>query len=222
MTDTHRARALAIIPVRGGSKPMPVLGGRPLIAYTIEAALRARTVERVVVTTDSDEICALAKELGAEAPFLRPAALAEPAAPIDAVMRHCLAWLEEREGYRPEIVVRLEISHPFRDADLIDRVVRTLFEQHLDTVFTAYEERHRFWRVTESGELELLADEHQTRSVRRPLYREVAGMASATRGDIIRAGRGLGRRVGVAPLTSLHALVDTEDPVGLDLARLLL
>jgi CMP-N-acetylneuraminic acid synthetase len=221
MTERARARALAIIPVRGRTA-MPLLGGRPLIAYTIEAARRARTIERVVVSTDSEEIRRLAQEYGAEAPFLRPAELATGTATLEDVLRHCVRWLEEHEGYRPAIVVRLEISHPFRDDDLIDRVVETLVEQDLDTVFTAYEERHRFWRMTPSGELELLVEEHATRSGRRPLYREMGGLACASRGDVIRAGRGLGRRVGVAALTSLHALVDTEDEAGLELARRLL
>jgi CMP-N-acetylneuraminic acid synthetase len=217
---------LAIIPVRerdlvktGG---MPLLGGKALIAYTIETAKRSQTIHRIVVSTDSEAVRRVALELGAEAPFLRPAELATAGTPIERVLQHCLAWLEGSEDYHPEIVVRLEISHPFRDEGLVDRVIQTLIDQGLDTVFTAYEERHNFWKVNQEGELEPLVDERETRAGRPPVYKEVSGLVCASRADVVRSGQRLGKRVGVVPLASLHALVDTQDAVGLDLARRLL
>ena len=117
------------------------------------------------------------------------------------------------------IVVRLEISHPFREEGLIDQVVETLIEQGLDSVFTAYEDHHNFWKVNQFGELEPISDERHTRSGRPPLYKEMSGLASATRAEVARAGERLGKRVGVVALTSLYALVDTQDEIGLELAR---
>lgn len=223
MTEIPAADVLALIPVRGRdlvkSQGMPLLGDRPLMAYTVDAARNARTVGRVVVSTDSEDVSRLAISLGAEAPFLRPAALSAPGTPLEAALRHALVTLESEAGYRARIVVRLEISHPFREAGLIDRVVRTLVEQDLDTVFTAYEDHHNFWKVTPAGELEPLTDGAQTRAQRPPIYKEVSGLVCAMRAEVVRAGQRLGDRVGVVALSSLQALVDTQDEAGLELAR---
>lgn len=217
---------LAVIPIRGRdlrrTAGMPMLGGRPLLEYTVEAARRARTIDRVLVSTDSEDVRRLALGFGVEAPFLRPSELASPTASLVGVLRHCLDWLEQHDGYRPALVVRLEMSHPFREEGLIDRVVSALWEQGLDSVFTAYEERHNIWKTNPSGDLEPIVDEHQTRAGRLPLYKEVSGLVCATTSDVIRSGQHLGKRVGVVPLSSLHALVDTQDEQGLELARRLL
>lgn len=226
MTDGSPPRVLAIVPVRsrdlvrtGG---MPLLAGRPLIAYTVEAARRSTLIQRVVVSTDSEEVRRMALDLGAEAPFLRPGELAAPGVPLERVLQHCLRWLEEHEGYRAEVVVRLEISHPLREEGLIDRVIQVLLDQGLDTVFTACEERHSFWQFNAYGELGPVGEEYRTREGRRPIYKEVSGLICAMKADVVRAGQRIGKRVGLVPLTSFHALVDTQDEMGLDLARRLL
>src|SRR5262249_62118834 len=100
----------AIAPARGGSKSIPrknvrLLGGVPLIAYSIEAGLTARTVDRVIVSTDDEEIAAVARRFGAEVPFMRPAALAGDSTPDLPGVQHALDWLDAHEGYRPQIVV---------------------------------------------------------------------------------------------------------------------
>ena len=223
MTDVVPSEVLALIPVRGRdlvkSGGMPLLGDRPLMAYTVDAARHARTVRRVVVSTDSEDVQRLALSLGAEAPFLRPAELSAPGTPLEAALRHAVLTLESDGSYRAQIVVRLEISHPFRDAGLIDRVVRTLVDQDLDTVFTAYEDHHNFWKVNADGELEPLTDGAQTRAQRPPIYKEVSGLVCAMRAEVVRMGQRLGDRVGVVALSSLQALVDTQDESGLELAR---
>jgi len=213
---------LAIIPVRARdlakTRGMPDLGGRPLIAYTIEAARRSAVIDRIVVSTDSEDVRRLAIELGVEAPFVRPAELAAPGTPIEPVLQHCLSALE-RDDYRPDIVVQLQISHPFRQDGLIDQVVRTLVEQELDAVFTAFEERHGFWKVNAYGELEPVGEERGTRNERTPLYKEMSGLVCASTRQVVTSGDRLGKRVGLVPLRTLHALVDTQDEEGLDLAR---
>jgi N-acylneuraminate cytidylyltransferase len=226
MTEAKAPAVLAIIPVRGRdlirTGGMPQLGGRPLIAYTVETAKQSKIIQRVVVSTDSEAVRQMALDLDAEAPFLRPAELAAAGTPLEEVLRHCLVWLEKHEGYRADIVVRLEISHPFREGGLIDRVVQTLMDQGLDTVFTAHEEHHNFWKVNRVGELEAITDEHKTRAGRPPIYKEMSGLVCASRADVVRAGERLGTRVGVVALTSLYALVDTQDELGLELAHRLL
>jgi CMP-N,N'-diacetyllegionaminic acid synthase len=129
MADRPRAvRLLGVIPARGGSKSVPrknlhPLLGRPLIAWTIGPGLRAKRLDRLIVSTDDPEIAEAARRLGAEVPFLRPAALAADDTPDLPVFQHALAALGEREGYVPDAIVHLRPTQPMRTAEEIDAVV---------------------------------------------------------------------------------------------------
>jgi len=121
-------RYLGLIPARGGSKGVPrknlrTLGGRPLIGWTIDAARGSRRLDRTIVSTDDAEIAAVAEALGADVPFLRPAALATDEATALDVVRHAL---EQVPGY--EVLVYLEPTSPFRSAADIDEAIEA-FEQ---------------------------------------------------------------------------------------------
>lgn len=128
-----KPEVLAIIPARGGSKGIPrknirSFAGFPLIAYSIEAGLRAETITRVIVSTDDEEIAVVAREYGAETPFLRPAEFARDDSTDLPVFVQALDWLIEHEVYEPEIVVQLRPTSPFRPLDCVDNAVRKLIE----------------------------------------------------------------------------------------------
>jgi CMP-N,N'-diacetyllegionaminic acid synthase len=119
---------LAVIPARGGSKSVPgknirPLGGKPLIAHSIAQALACPQVDRVLVTTDSEEIRQVALDHGAEAPFLRPSELAGDTTPDQPVFRHVLQWLADTEGYRPDLVLNLRPTAPFRAVEDITAAI---------------------------------------------------------------------------------------------------
>lgn len=126
MTET-----LALIPARGGSKGIPRknikdFAGFPLIAWSIAAAKRSQLVTRVIVSTDDEEIAAVAREYGAETPFLRPAELAQDKTTDLPVFEHALKWLEDIEGYKPEVVIQLRPTSPIRPLNCVDDAVRIL------------------------------------------------------------------------------------------------
>lgn len=121
---------LGLIPARAGSvgvagKNIRPLAGRPLIAYTVEAA-RASGIDRVVVTTDSEDIAAIAVAAGAERPFLRPAELATSTALAAGVVRHALGHFRTHEGWTPDAVFYLQPTSPFRTAADIDKAIAML------------------------------------------------------------------------------------------------
>jgi len=123
--DPAERDVLALIPARGGSKGVPKknirdLDGKPLIAYSIETAYESDYVDRVVVSTDSEEIADVAREYDAEIPFMRPAELAEDLTPDFPVFEHCLTWFAEKEGYEPELIVHLRPTGPLRTAGEVD------------------------------------------------------------------------------------------------------
>ncbi|PWH12256.1 MAG: hypothetical protein DDG60_14540 [Anaerolineae bacterium] len=147
---------LAIIPARGGSKGIPRKNirsfcGYPLIAYSIAAGLQAELVTRVIVSTDDEEIAAVARAWGAETPFLRPAEFAQDNTTDLPVFQHALAWLAEREGYHPQVVVQLRPTSPIRPIGLVDDAVRTLLK-HPDAhsvrgIVPAGQNPHKMWRL---------------------------------------------------------------------------
>ena len=146
---------LALIPARGGSKGIPRknikdFAGFPLIAWSVAAGLQAKGVSRVIVSTDDAEIAAVARECGAETPFLRPAEFAQDRTTDFPVFEHALKWLEEIEGYKPEIVVQLRPTSPIRPKDMVDQAVGILVQRpeadSVRGVVPAAQNPHKMWR----------------------------------------------------------------------------
>lgn len=160
-----KLEVLAIIPARGGSKSIPrkniqLFAGHPLLAYSIAAALQADAVTRTIVSTDDQEIAALAREYGAEAPFMRPAALAQDNTLDYPVFEQALQWLAENEDYHPEIVVQLRPTSPVRPRGLVDEAVETLLAHpeadSVRGVVPSGQNPHKMWTLGEAGAMQPL------------------------------------------------------------------
>jgi N-acylneuraminate cytidylyltransferase len=151
---------MALIPARGGSKSIPRknivdFAGYPLIAYSIAAGLAAKTVKRVVVSTDDDEIAEISRRYGAETPFRRPKEFARDDTPDLPVFRHALEWLMENEGYHPDIIVQLRPTSPFRRVWHIDEAIYRLIERpqadSVRTVCIPFQNPFKMWRIGPDG-----------------------------------------------------------------------
>ncbi len=109
--------------------------GKPMLAWSIEHALAAKRVDRVIVSTDSDEYAEIARTYGAEAPFLRPAEISGDGSTDLEAFTHALAWLAANEGYEPDICVHLRPTYPIRDPADIDAAIAILIDNpDLDSV----------------------------------------------------------------------------------------
>jgi len=134
-------KVLVVIPARGGSVRVPkknikMLNGKPLIAYAIEAAKNSKTVDRIIVSTDDDDIKDIAIKFGAEVPFTRPVNLSADV-PTEDVVIHAVEWLNKNEQYFPDIVVCLEPPAPFRKAEHIDECVQSIgADEKIDSAIT--------------------------------------------------------------------------------------
>jgi CMP-N,N'-diacetyllegionaminic acid synthase len=156
---------VAVIPARGGSKGVPrknvrEVAGHPLIAYSIAAALASQSIGRVVVSTDDPEIADAARTYGAEVPFMRPSELAADDTPDLPVFQHALQWLEQKEQYRPDVVVHLRPTSPFRRVADIDHAV-DLLQSHPEAdavraVCEPFQNPYKMWRLAGDGSLEPL------------------------------------------------------------------
>lgn len=132
-------KALGIIPARGGSKGVPrknirLVAGKPMIAYSIEAALGAKSLSDVVVSTEDEEIARIAKELGAWVPFLRPQELAQDTTPSFPVAEYTLKRLNEESDHTYDYAVWLQPTSPLRRSGDIDRALEILSESDTDSV----------------------------------------------------------------------------------------
>jgi CMP-N-acetylneuraminic acid synthetase len=133
-------RVLGLILARGGSKGVPrknirLLAGRPLLAYTAEAALSASLLTRVIVSTDDEEIADVARRYGLEVPFVRPPALAADDTPSLPVVQHALRWMAD-QGEHFDAVCQLQPTSPLRAAGEIDRCISVFDARTADCVMT--------------------------------------------------------------------------------------
>ncbi len=169
-------KILSVILARGGSKGIPNknicnLGGKPLITYTIEAALNSTAVNRTIVSTDCDEIAKISTHYGADVPFRRPSSLSnDKSSSIDAII-HCLKWLKENEGYVPDYVCLLQCTSPFRTALHIDEAFAIALQNDADSVVSVCANaKSPYWmKIIENGKFKDIFPNHQDYKRRQDL-----------------------------------------------------
>lgn len=224
MTPSGESQVLGLVPARGGSKSLPrknvrLLAGRPLIAHSIEAALASRTLDRVVVSTDDEEIAEIARRHGAEVPFLRPPHLAEDDTPDLPVFRHALDWFDEHDGWRPEIVVQLRPTSPLRRPQDIDLAVAMLGDRpeadSVRSVASPLENPYKMWSLAPGRWLApiLASDLEEPFNLPRQrlpdVYWQTGAIDATRRRTIVDLGSMTGARI-------LPLIVDTLGPVDVD------
>lgn len=156
---------LALIPARGGSKGIPRknvidIAGKPLIAWSILQALESKRITRVIVSTDDDEIAAVASQWGAEVPFMRPPDFAQELSPDIDVFRHALSALSEDHAYRPQLVVHLRPTGPVRRVADIDAAIDLLAGRPdadaVRSVSIASQTPYKMWQLRDDGAMDPL------------------------------------------------------------------
>ena len=199
---TKKKNVVAIIPARGGSKGLPgknikPLLGKPLIQYTLAPALEAKLLDRVVVTTDDEKIMNIARDLGAEVPFVRPAELAQDLTTTEEVLKHAVLWLKENEGYTVDIFVYLQITDLFKNPQWIDKSVQMLLDDDtLESAFVVQPDHKNYWKKEGDRYVRLVTGPHMPRQLKEPIYREDTGLGCATRAHLlIEQNRRVGDRV---------------------------
>ena len=230
---------MAVIPARGGSKGIPLkniatLGGKPLIAYTIEVAQKSKLIDASIVSTDDAKIAEVAKNHGADVPFLRPEDLARDDSPDIGFLKHALEWVETHRGWHPQILVILQPTMPFRRVEDVDGALRFMIEQNCDSVRTLAVPIHvtpyKMWFLdnAEKGIISpVLKTEYFDRLLTdvprqklRPCYWQ-PGVVIATRAEFVRKGKVFGPdlRGYVVDIRYAH---DIDEPADLEYAEFLI
>lgn len=140
---TKSLKILGVIPARGGSKGIPhknivKVGGKPLVAWTIQASLKSKFIDKTVVSSDDPKILEIAKKFGAQI-IKRPKALATDKAPATPVVKHVLTYLKNKQNYLPDIIAYLQPTSPLRNCKDIDEAIKLLLKENATAVISVYE-----------------------------------------------------------------------------------
>ena len=223
---------LAVITARGGSKRVPgknlrELLGKPLIVYTIEAAMESKLLTRVILSSDDEKVMELAERYGVEVPFKRPGELARDDTPHVDVMIHAVKFLKDKENYSPDIVVILQPTSPLRTAEDIDNALKKHIDTGADSVSSVVKAEHQHPLQAKKIENDILRDYSvkENANVNRrdlpPAYFRNGAFYSVKR-DVLIKKRGLYGKITRPYIMPAERSVDIDTEIDFRLAELLL
>lgn len=202
----------AIIPIKGESRS---IGGVPLLKYAINSARATNYIDTVVVSADTKQTVAAAKEMGADIVIQRDLSLSREYVGLEKVYRYTLQKLED-SGILPDLVVLLEITYPFRDYGLLDNMIDKLVYQGLDTIVPAKVESNAIW-VEEGGEMKRIDEGFVPRQYKSPVYLSYKGLGCVTRPEFIRSEELFGENLGAYKVNNPYSCLEVRNEEDLDL-----
>lgn len=199
-------KILAIIPARGGSKGVPgknikLLGDKPLIAYSIEQAIMSNSFENIIVSTDNQDIASVAKQFGANVPFIRPSELADDTASSISVVQHAVDFYEAIGSFYDAICL-LQPTSPFREKGFINKAITTFSNNDSDALISVLQVPHQYnphwvFEPDSNGFLQIATGENELIKRRQELpmtfFRD--GSIYLTKIDAIKKGSFFGQKL---------------------------
>lgn len=222
---------LGIVPARKGSKGIPnknirILADKPLIVWTIDAALKAKTLDKTIVSTDDKKIAEISRKYGAEVPFIRPKVLARDSTPTLLALQHAVRYLEKKEDYSPDIIVTLQPTSPLRDETDIDKAVHRLMDTGADSVVSVCEvEYSPYWmkklKKDKVYPFVKTKKEYERRQDLPKVYRVNGAVYVTRRNVLMKDGKVLGKDTR-ALIMPLEKSIDIDTMLDFKLAELLI
>jgi pseudaminic acid cytidylyltransferase len=222
---------LGVIPARGGSKGVPgknirELSGKPLIAYTVEAAIKSNIFEKVIVSTDSKEIAEIAADYGAEIPFLRPAEISGDLTSSDDAIIHALSYYQ-KQGVNYDEVCKLQPTSPLRNAKHLQEAYQLFHEKKADFLVSVCECEHSpLWAGVIADDLRLdhFISEEAKRACRQdlPIYYRLNGAIYMGKAKPFYDNKSFLGKNSVAYIMSQEDSVDIDSELDFKLADIML
>ncbi|GAB3686641.1 acylneuraminate cytidylyltransferase family protein [Angustibacter aerolatus] len=225
--QSRAVRVVAVVPARGGSRGVPGknlarVGSRRLVERAVDAAVASAEIDLVVVSTDSDDIAAVARAAGAEV-VRRPADLSGDTATSESAVFHALDTLRD-DGIDPEVTVLVQCTSPFLDPADLDAAVKQVRDDGLDTCFAAVASHAFVWRAQGDGTVRGVNHDDTVQRRRRqdiePDLHETGAFYAVRTESLRRTGHRFAGRTGVQ-LVRAVAAVEIDVPEDLDVARAL-
>jgi CMP-N-acetylneuraminic acid synthetase len=210
-------KTIAIIPARGGSKAIPRknikdLNGKPLIAHIIGTALKVKEIDKVLVSTDDQEIADISKKYGAEVPFIRPEELARDETPTLPVLQHAVKYLEEKESYKPDIVVLLYATTPLTTAEKISEAINNIIERELDSVISVVVDHGHYWTEKDGKFERFYPVIIKNRQIVKPLFKENGAIYVCNRDLLMKKNLIAGGKIGFLRMDKNES-IDIDEPL---------
>lgn len=185
-------KIIAIIPARGGSKGIPrknirLLAGKPLIAYTIEAASKSKYIDRAIVSTEDEEIAEISKLHSAEV-IKRPKELGEDNVTLDPVIFHAVNSIEKKEDIKYDFVLTIQPTSPLLTTETLNKTIEIMLNGDYDTLISVKDETHLYWTKKDGGFIPIYK-ERKNRQNLDPIYKETGAILISKRESIIEDNR---------------------------------
>ncbi len=197
-------KIIAVIPVKGDSMSV---NGRPLLCYTLDNAKKSKFLNKIIVSTDSSYTAQVAKDNGAECPFLRPSDYSLPHVNLETVQKYSLEMIEQKK-YFPDLIVHLEETFPFRHENLIDDMILSLIENGYDSVIAAKAEPGWIWKEKADGQFQRIDSGDVPRDFKQASFLGLHGCGCVTHPEYIRNNSILGNKIGMLKVN--HPLASFE------------
>ena len=223
-------KVVAFIPARGGSKGLKrknikLLGDLPLIAWPIKHALESKFISDVVVTTDDIEIAKVAKNHGANVPFIRPASLAEDLTTTEDTLKHAIIEYEKSFG-SIDLCVFLTCTDVFRKSEWLNEAINIMINNpSIESVFSGHKTHKNFWEKNASGNWVRLKEwmsQYSSRQIRNTVIREDTGLCCVSRSFLWREGRRIGNNIKIIENNDVLTSIDIHTKEDLLIANALL
>jgi len=222
-----KKKVICIIPARGGSKGIKKkniypLNGKPLIYYTIKAAILSKVCDKIIVYTDSSQIAKIAKSYGAEVPFKRPKKVSGSLATTEETLKSCLLQAEKYYQTKFDICVFLACTNIFRKVSWITKAVNNLkINNKIDSSFSVHKLYKHFWTTKNNKQKKVCEwmNKYTSRQIAPKLYREDTGLACATKSQFWRKGKRIGKKVKFIINNNSLTSIDIHDTNDIKLAE---
>jgi CMP-N-acetylneuraminic acid synthetase len=219
-------KTVAIIPARGGSKVIPrknikELCGKPLISYIIKTALDVKEIDRVIVSTEDEEIANIAKKHGAEIPFVRPKELAKDEIPTLPVLQHTVKYLMEKENYKIDIIVLLYSTTPLLRSEKISEAIKMIKEKGYDSVISVTDDRGHYWIKKDAEYIRLYPKIVKNRQLVKPLFKENGAMYICKSWLLLEKNVIVGGKVGLFEMEKEES-IDIDEPFDFEIVEYLM
>jgi N-acylneuraminate cytidylyltransferase/CMP-N,N'-diacetyllegionaminic acid synthase len=208
---------VSIIPIKGAVNNF---GGRPLLEYTLKRSVGSKYINYTVVTSDNIDTLSLASRLGADFVLKRPPELSKEYIEITEVLKFAIDNLESK-GLIPDIIVYMSITHPFREKELVDSMIKQLVVDHYDSILPVIAEYKSIW-IRQNSRIQRIDQGFVPSKLKDPVYIGISGLGTVSYADVIKKGDRLGQRVELFELKDSISAIDVGKKDGFEIGNMII